>query len=106
MSEPRSTVGGKAYMRRFGTWNKALASFVERVNEDDEPEEEQKLEAGAVETRIARHARLSLVRSPEETRDIRLGLRFRVLYRDRFKYVLCGETIQREMQNASCTSIT
>ncbi len=29
-----SEVGGKAYMRRFGTWNKALAAFVERVNAD------------------------------------------------------------------------
>jgi hypothetical protein len=91
MSEPPSTVGGKAYMRRFGTWNKALAAFVERVKRDADPEEEQNLEVGAVETRAADHAPLPLVRSPEETRDIRLGLRFRVLHRDRFKCVLCGD---------------
>jgi hypothetical protein len=91
MSEPPSTVGGKAYMRRFGTWNKALAAFVERVNQDGDPEEEQNLVIGAVETRAADHAPLPLVRSPEETRDIRLGLRFRVLHRDRFKCVLCGD---------------
>jgi hypothetical protein len=86
-------------MRRFGTWNKALAAFVERVNQDDEPEEEQKWDAGAAETRIGRHAPLSLVRSPEETRDIRLGLRFRVLHCDRFKCVLCGDHPAR---NAEC----
>ena len=32
MGVPPSEVGSKAYMRRFGTWNKALAAFVERVN--------------------------------------------------------------------------
>ena len=28
MSHPPSKVGGKAYVKRFGTWNKALAAFV------------------------------------------------------------------------------
>lgn len=101
MSEPPSTVGGKAYIRRFGTWNKALAAFVERVNQDSDTEEEQNLEAATVEARAAGHVPLPLavVRSPEETRDIRLGLRFRVLHRDRFKCVLCGDHPAR---NAEC----
>jgi hypothetical protein len=34
MSEPPSTVGGKAYIRRFGTWNKGFAAFAERVSSD------------------------------------------------------------------------
>jgi hypothetical protein len=91
MSEPPSTVGGKAYVRRFGTWNKALAAFVERVNQDDDPEEKQNLADAAVEARTSGHLPLPLVHSPEETRDIGLGLRFRVLHRDRFKCVLCGD---------------
>jgi Homing endonuclease associated repeat len=32
MARPPSLVGGKAYVKRFRTWNKALAAFVERVN--------------------------------------------------------------------------
>ena len=99
MAEPPSTVGGKAYIRRFGTWNKALAAFVERVNQDGDTEEKQNLADAAIEARAARHVRLPLVRSPEETRGIRLGLRFRVLHRDRFKCVLCGDHPAR---NAEC----
>ncbi len=34
MGQPPSKVGSKAYMIRFGSWNKALAAFVERVNAD------------------------------------------------------------------------
>jgi hypothetical protein len=98
MSEPPSVVGGKAYMLRFGTWNKALAAFAERVNLDGDAEEEQNLEATAIVPRPAGDERLSPVRSSEEMRDIKLGLRFRVLYRDRFKCVLCGDHPARNME--------
>lgn len=91
MSAPPSTVGGKAYRRRFGTWNKALAAFVERVNQDGDKEDEQDSDSGpaAIEDQEPKTPPSS--RSPEEIRDIRLGLRFRVLHRDHFKCVLCGD---------------
>lgn len=102
MSEPPSTVGGKAYIRRFGTWNKALAAFAERVNKDGGAENELDFDAAsvAVYAPAADDMHLPLVRSPEETRDIRLGLRFRVLHRDHFKCVLCGDHPAR---NPECT---
>ncbi len=97
MSQPPSMVGGKAYMLRFGTWNKALAAFVERVNQDRPPEPK------ATQEPIVQ----AIVRSPvlsgkifEDRRDIPLGLRFRVFHRDRFKCVICGDHPAR---NAECT---
>jgi len=38
------------------------------------------------------------VNSLEEMRDIKMGFRFRVLYRDRFKCVLCGDHPARNME--------
>jgi hypothetical protein len=100
MSEPPSTVGGKAYIRRFGTWNKALAAFAERVNSDSETEFETSPEicSNAPEAPALVGAPSTPARSQEETRDIRLGLRFRVLNRDHFKCVLCGDHPARNPQ--------
>lgn len=94
MSFPPSEVGGKAYMLRFGTWNKALAAFVERVNEDQEPEPNEKVSLPA-----ATVPSQTTVIAADERRDISIGLRFRVLHRDRFKCVLCGDHPAR---NADC----
>ncbi|HUM08095.1 MAG TPA: HNH endonuclease [Acidocella sp.] len=84
MSHPPSVVGGKAYMSRFGGWNKALSAFVAKVNS---------------ETDLLPECRDNDVLQPEkpkeiiaeDRRDIALGLRFRVLNRDKFKCVLCGD---------------
>ena len=91
MGLPPSQVGGKAYIKRFGTWNKALAAFVERANHDSEPKVKKPSEHAPKGRETAR--------APEESRDISLGLRFRILHRDRFKCVLCGEHPAR---NAEC----
>lgn len=97
MGLPPSQVGGKAYVKRFKTWRRALAAFVERVNRDSEPESDP--ERSEVGTSPPRSAPQPATRSPEESRDIPLGLRFRVLRRDRFKCVLCGDHPAR---NAEC----
>jgi hypothetical protein len=93
MGLPPSTVGGKAYVLRFGTWNRALSSFVERVNVDVSPEDalaqDAQLEVGPA---MQDHSRGVDKRDAGDTREIPLGLRFRVLYRDRFKCVLCGDS--------------
>jgi 5-methylcytosine-specific restriction endonuclease McrA len=95
MGLPPSRVGGKAYVLRFGTWNKALAAFVERANQDDGPEAHRE-----PEVEQERPAELTTpTRTYEESRDIRLGLRFRVFDRDRYKCVLCGDHPAR---NADC----
>ncbi len=86
METPPSWVGSKAYSGRFGTWNKALQSFIDRVNTDNLAESE----AGKETLQSPANSRLSV---PEcEKRDIRLGLRYAVLKRDRFRCVVCGRS--------------
>lgn len=65
MNLPPSQVGSKAYVRRWGTWRKALQAFVQRVNNGEAPQN----------------------RGP---RDIPLALRYYVLRRDNFRCVACG----------------
>ncbi len=91
MGLPPSKVGGKAYVQRFATWNKALAAFVERMNQDSDLRSQAEPSASAPMTTPE-------VCSPKESRDIALGLRFRVLRRDRFKCVLCGDHPARNVE--------
>ena len=92
MSEPPSTVGGKAYIRRFGTWNKALAAFVDRIGQDNEPDARERVSVlASVSPPLLVSVMPEARRVAEDARDIPLGLRFRVLHRDRFKCVLCGD---------------
>jgi len=93
MSDPPSIVGAKAYTLRFGTWGKALTAFVERVNRDQPSDSPQEL------VPPTQAAVIYAAHPPEGRRDIPLGLRFRVLSRDKFKCVLCGEHPAR---NAEC----
>jgi len=89
MSAPPSQVGGKAYSRRFGTWQRALHAFVDQANSS--AEEETITSSTHIQADVpleAMHHRSS----PEIIRDIPLGLRFRVLRRDRFRCVLCGDS--------------
>ena len=97
MALPPSQVGGKAYMNRFGTWNKALAAFVERANAEPAPSSSspEPQWPTAPEQPAEQHSGRTL----EDARDIPLGLRFRVLHSDRFKCVLCGDHPAR---NAEC----
>jgi hypothetical protein len=94
MALPPSTVGGAAYTLRFGTWNKALAAFVDRVKA--EPQKNQESDSTEL---ISSQAHLTAPASSpvrqEDVRGVPLGLRFRVLNRDRFKCILCGDNPAR-----------
>lgn len=90
MNAAPSEVGGKAYVGRWGTWVKALQAFVQRASQD---------EAGAAAQPDA--SAMPPPPSQSEHADvddgrIRLGLRYRVLVRDNFKCVLCGNTPARD----------
>lgn len=101
MSIPPSQVGGKAYLLRFGSWNKTLKAFVDRVNLDkpDQPKSsttevrtENKF-SGKIEIENKKFLRDRTNRSKnqqDDRRDISLGLRFKILNRDNFRCVLCG----------------
>ena len=89
MREIPSRVTADTYKERFKTWNRALAAFVERANAEPEP-------LPTVEPAVPIQ---KVERVAEDVRKIGLGLRFRVLHRDRFRCVLCGDHPAR---NADC----
>lgn len=84
LKQPPSTVGPKAYVRRWGGWRAALAAFVKRVNETDRAGEDPPLAEPP-------NPPIPLVTPHVVTpRSISLSLRYRVLCRDRFRCVLDG----------------
>ena len=84
MNEAPSVVGSKAYVRRWGTWRKALAAFVQRVN--NEPLEQSPQLVQHQEQRLEK----SLGEFKRGSRDIPLALRYYVLKRDHFRCFTCG----------------
>lgn len=81
-----SVVGPKAYIVRWGTWNRALHAFVERVGSESEEPPRPTL------TQPASRAAEKTLREEEDDQRIRLGLRYKVLLRDHFKCRLCGNS--------------
>lgn len=85
-----SVVGPKAYTLRWGSWTKALYAFVERVNSDVQSADAPPgIDSGAS---ISQSSTKKSKVEEENCRDIKLGLRYTVLNRDRFKCVLCGNS--------------
>ncbi len=127
MDRSPSTVGKNTYIHRYGGWRKALRAFIERANSEvdggpalDPGQEPSTLaerngptkspSASATHTGWPQPASQTSARSrvtrlkrtnvrPEDRRDPSIGLRFKVLQRDRFKCVLCGDHPAR---NAEC----
>ncbi len=94
MKLPPSEVGPKAYIQRWGTWRKALYAFVDRANHDtgtDVQTDEESTARVHIKTQACELSKKS--RKPDsEVREIRLGLRYQILKRDRFRCVLCGRS--------------
>ena len=83
---PLSKYSPKPYEKRFGTWRKALESFIEYINsskdEIQETEENEQSERNSDATKIAiKH---------KTKRNISLRLKVQVLMRDGNKCKLCG----------------
>lgn len=88
MNEPPSLVGSKAYVRRWGTWRKALKAFVERVNSGDEKSGDS---AGSNSADTREQQQIASAKEQSRgPRDVRLALRYHVLKRDNFRCVVCG----------------
>ncbi|MFZ2908538.1 MAG: HNH endonuclease [Candidatus Desulfobacillus denitrificans] len=85
MNIPPSVVGSKAYIRRWGTWRKALSAFVTRVNLPVGLEAEPESTAVVVDCTTVPASNEN--RGP---RDIPLALRYYVLRRDSFRCITCG----------------
>ena len=86
MNLPPSSVGAKAYVRRWGTWRKALSAFVARVNEPLFSSD-----VAAVNSAPKRRER-AVVPDSRGTREVPLALRYFILKRDNFRCVLDGRS--------------
>jgi hypothetical protein len=125
MDKPPSTVGSSTYIRRYGGWRNALKAFVERANSDvaglselgpdknlanpatrPDPTDSAKTSATDADkpltgSRIAERPRAPRLMptdaEPANRRDPSIGLRFKVLQRDRFRCQLCGRSPATEL---------
>lgn len=91
LNRPPSTVGSKAYVRRWGGWRVALAAFVKRVNEAEKAVEEPQLTETPQEPKALDTPATAVPRS------LSLALRYRVLSRDRFRCVTCGASPAKDV---------
>ncbi len=82
-----SQIQGKTYVTRWGTWRKALLSFIDWADSDGDSFE--KLTVEVTPTAILPKRPL---RSEADAREVRPGLRFKVFRRDSFRCVACGRS--------------
>ncbi|MCX5819422.1 MAG: HNH endonuclease [Deltaproteobacteria bacterium] len=127
MDKPPSTVGSNTYIKRYGGWRNALKAFVERANSEIDGDPALGLEqdpskvvnrADLTESpttcnigpsrgraqsanQIAANPRVTIPAptniKPENRRDPSIGLRFKVLQRDKFRCLLCGRSPVTEL---------
>ncbi len=92
VQKPFSKYSAGAYEHRFGSWRKALESFVAFVNEEAETNiggEERYIERGEEETQQIEDQQLT---PPKISRYISWRLRFLVMRRDNFRCKICGRS--------------
>lgn len=92
MDQSPSSIPSGAYEAKWDTWTKALLAFLERVNSDTEQEQPQTppvVDEAKPRPVSRRRSELRRVKD-EDQHQIKLGLRYEVLKRDRFRCLLCG----------------
>lgn len=87
MNEPPSAIKARNYHNHFGTWRKALLSFIDFMERDSSEE----ISTDIIIAPITKSSEQIDRKQPEDSRGIPLGLRFKVMHRDHFKCVLCGD---------------
>jgi hypothetical protein len=85
MDASPSRISSGGYEAKFGTWVRAKQAFVDRVNRDIE-QGEQEAAAPRAKDPTPQKSR------QEDQRSIPIGLRYKVLRRDRFRCVICGRS--------------
>jgi len=88
MRRPPSTIGDNTYATRFGSWRKALRTFVNHMNRKKRRRTARREKEPAAETTV----KLPRPRRREPGRIIPIGLRYRILNRNRFRCQLCGNS--------------
>lgn len=79
-----------SYARKFGSWRKALETFVEYINSDDIRQEKELEQSNVISNCSEEQEQQSTTR--KTPRDINLRLRFLVMKRDNFKCCFCGRS--------------
>lgn len=95
MDRTPSSISSGAYEAKWGTWRNALAAFVERAESDRDVAPAATNVHDAVKPSPG--SRQQSIRAKgffrrDEIRQISMGLRYRVLRRDRFRCALCGRS--------------
>jgi hypothetical protein len=85
---PPSTIQGKTYVTRWGTWRKALKAFVDWANSEASSEPIQ----GPAKPITEESPTVPKSRTEADCREVRPGLRFKVFMRDKFRCVACGRS--------------
>lgn len=97
MDKPPSRISAKAYEAKWKKWTNALIAFIDRVNHD-EITDNKSAGANTPDKNVITKHNVKIKRIPihksedDETRAIRIGIRYDVLKRDNFKCVICGAT--------------
>ncbi len=85
-----SKIQAKTYVRRWGTWRKAIRAFVQWANAPDQAKESVSAE---IEARPAPELVQSKpTRAEANCREVRPRLQFQVFKRDHFRCVYCGRS--------------
>jgi len=89
-----STVGSKAYVRRWGGWRKALAAFINFINQTQQQSDDN--------SPIPTEADQDSTKFPDPLttltpRALSLALRYRILLRDRFRCRISGRSPARDV---------
>lgn len=84
-----SSISSGAYEAKFGKWTNALRAFLVRMESDSRDNLVSK-QSLAVPYNKPNPSPASLKIPLQERRPIKLGIRYEVLKRDRFRCVICG----------------
>lgn len=90
MDSTPSTITAGAYEARFGSWRKALRSFVDNMNSDIPRDTTHR--STVIEQNLLPLLAETASDQIRPVRTIPISLRYRVLSRDSFRCVLCGAT--------------
>ncbi len=87
MAEHPSAITPSAYESRFGSWRKALEAFINKMDKKDDELEQKEITSVVKEP----EEEIKKISVPSEDRhEIKLGLRYKILSRDKFKCIKCG----------------
>lgn len=81
-----------SYARKFGSWRKALETFVEYINQDEKTEEIGVEIVSDIPATSIPTSSNTAIETRKTKRDINLRLRFLVMKRDNFKCCMCGRS--------------